>query len=714
MAIQIADNFSYQGKKPLDGRVQFNTLADMVATSADVLYDGCLAYVKGNKKYYTYDSTNDVDDTLGKWRELETGTTGDFIPTSEKGANGGVAELDSSGKVPASQLPSYVDDVKSYPTKNDFPAVGEDDKIYIAKDENASYRWDGEDYVSISSANGLTLGETSSTAYRGDRGKTAYDDSQANKTAIGTLANLTTTEKTNLVGAINEIDNALGGKVDAVQGKGLSENDYSDTDKAIVDGVTNALADKVDKVSGKGLSTNDYDNTEKQKVADAQPKTLATPITVEGVQQTTVEGALGAINNKSGGGGDVSSKADKVTNATAGNFAGLDATGNLTDSGKKPSDFLTQHQDISGKQDVELETPITIGGEEQDTVEDALDALNGAKEDIFRASVMPLATLDDEGKVLQYIGASIPDSYQHNYFYECKAQGTEPETYAWEQVNVQPTSEGDTRIKPEITEIGVRIQDGYRPYIKVDAKTIIPTFENATWEDIALVADLYYNGDVSLEDIQEKWEVGDSKTISLSATDKTAVQDVSVKIVDFAHDDLTDADTEVTKALLTLGFELSENIAIGASADGWQNSTGRTFCNENVYNALPSDIKSFVKTIDRQSDSGGDGTERTIVTTEDKIFIPTSIEFINRNITTNEVVISGYRNMFAIAVGTQYELYKTADIRSKTMVTSSTFTMTYSYSSTPPVCGWQCATANNAGSYVTSNVASGFMPHFCI
>lgn len=44
-------------------------------------------------------------------------------------------------------------------------------------------------------------------------------------------------------------------------------------------------------------------------------------------------------------------KASKVSGATNGNFAGLDSNGNLTDSGKKPSDFLTQHQDISGKVD---------------------------------------------------------------------------------------------------------------------------------------------------------------------------------------------------------------------------------------------------------------------------------------------------------------------------------------------------------------------------
>jgi len=48
---------------------------------------------------------------------------------------------------------------------------------------------------------------------------------------------------------------------------------------------------------------------------------------------------------------DISGKADKVSDATSGNFAGLDANGNLTDSGHKHSDYLTQHQDISGKAD---------------------------------------------------------------------------------------------------------------------------------------------------------------------------------------------------------------------------------------------------------------------------------------------------------------------------------------------------------------------------
>lgn len=98
------------------------------------------------------------------------------IASTLKGANNGVAELDSTGKVPSSQLPSYVDDVLEYNNKSSFPSTGETGKIYIAKDTNKTYRWSGSAYVEISES--LALGETSSTAYRGDRGKTAYDHSQ--------------------------------------------------------------------------------------------------------------------------------------------------------------------------------------------------------------------------------------------------------------------------------------------------------------------------------------------------------------------------------------------------------------------------------------------------------------------------------------------------------------------------------------------------------
>ena len=98
------------------------------------------------------------------------------IPMTQKGTADGVASLDSSGKVPASQLPGFVDDVQEYDNRAAFPPTGESSIIYIAKDKNKTYRWGGSDYVPIGSD--LALGETSSTAYPGDRGKAAYDHSQ--------------------------------------------------------------------------------------------------------------------------------------------------------------------------------------------------------------------------------------------------------------------------------------------------------------------------------------------------------------------------------------------------------------------------------------------------------------------------------------------------------------------------------------------------------
>lgn len=138
------------------------------------------------------------------------------IATTAKGAANGVAELDSTGKVPSSQLPSFVDDVLEYDKQSSFPTTGEAGKIYIAQDTNKTYRWSGSAYVEISAS--LALGETSSTAYRGDRGKTAYEHSQltsgnphnvtksdvglgnvGNFKAVSTVASqgLTNTEKSN-------------------------------------------------------------------------------------------------------------------------------------------------------------------------------------------------------------------------------------------------------------------------------------------------------------------------------------------------------------------------------------------------------------------------------------------------------------------------------------------------------------------------------------
>lgn len=126
----------------------------------------------------TSNSSNPVT-SAGVYTALST-----KVNASAIGSSGGVAELDANGKVPSSQLPSYVDDiVEGYYRTSDgkfykesayeTEIEGETGKIYVSLDTNLPYRWTGSTFTEIPW--GLVLGETSSTAYRGDRGKTAYD-----------------------------------------------------------------------------------------------------------------------------------------------------------------------------------------------------------------------------------------------------------------------------------------------------------------------------------------------------------------------------------------------------------------------------------------------------------------------------------------------------------------------------------------------------------
>ena len=119
------------------------------------------------------------------------GTTDAYTKAQTDALLDGKADL-VDGKIPASELPSYVDDVVEYASTSAFPATGERGKIYIATDTNKTYRWGGTGYVEISES--LALGETASTAYPGNKGKANADAISAIKdgTNIDSFADVET------------------------------------------------------------------------------------------------------------------------------------------------------------------------------------------------------------------------------------------------------------------------------------------------------------------------------------------------------------------------------------------------------------------------------------------------------------------------------------------------------------------------------------------
>lgn len=78
MSLVIWDNFSYQGRNPLDSRMLFDTIAAMKNYNENYLPDITLAFNKEDGKMYVFKRTNEVDEDTGKWREFEGGGTDDY------------------------------------------------------------------------------------------------------------------------------------------------------------------------------------------------------------------------------------------------------------------------------------------------------------------------------------------------------------------------------------------------------------------------------------------------------------------------------------------------------------------------------------------------------------------------------------------------------------------------------------------------------------
>lgn len=179
----FSGNLEVKKDAPLEARSLVNSYADLVKPETWTDEQGgiwkydCMLVSCKDRPGKVYQLSPGADYTkesswilIGDTSELNNKVQ-EFIDS--KGAPNGLASLNESGIIPSAQLPSYVDDVIEVSTFSALPNTGESGKIYITQDTNLTYRWSGTAYVEISQS--LALGETSSTAYAGDKGKATTD-----------------------------------------------------------------------------------------------------------------------------------------------------------------------------------------------------------------------------------------------------------------------------------------------------------------------------------------------------------------------------------------------------------------------------------------------------------------------------------------------------------------------------------------------------------
>lgn len=194
----FSGNLEVKKDAPLEARSLVNSYADLVKPETWTDEQGgiwkydCMLVSCKDRPGEVYQLQPGADYTkqsswilIGDTSELNSKVQ-QFI--NSKGAPNGLASLNESGIIPSAQLPSYVDDVIEVDTFSNLPGTGESGKIYIVQDTNLTYRWSGTDYVEISKS--LALGETSSTAYPGDKGKATTD--KLNKTSDKVVVGPTT------------------------------------------------------------------------------------------------------------------------------------------------------------------------------------------------------------------------------------------------------------------------------------------------------------------------------------------------------------------------------------------------------------------------------------------------------------------------------------------------------------------------------------------
>ena len=269
-------------KENLDAVTGGGTVTGIKGEAEETYRTGQVNITRANIGLGNVDNTSDMDKPVSTAQQAAIedavgALSSTCLPASQKGTPNGVASLDSTGKVPAAQLPSYVDDVieGTYVNATTFhdtegsPVTPESGKLYIDTTTDKEYRWSGTQFSSI--RDGIALGETAETAYAGNKGKANADAIAALQAAQGnyqtkTDETLPTTSKT-VAGAIGEVKGTADGAASAAAAN-------AEAIAGLADGTTPAgKADKLSTPRNLSLSGDVTGSASFDGSADAQIQT---------------------------------------------------------------------------------------------------------------------------------------------------------------------------------------------------------------------------------------------------------------------------------------------------------------------------------------------------------------------------------------------------------------------------------------------------------
>lgn len=285
--------------------VQSSTFTQGLAGKEPTINAGTNAqYFRGDKTWQALNKAavglDNVDNTSDANKPVSSAVSlalGNKLDTSERGAVNGVASLDGTGKVPSSQLPSFVDDVLEFANLGSFPATGESGKIYITLDSNKTYRWSGSAYVEISASPGSTDAVTEGV------GNLYFTEGRVRSTiltGLSTVTNAAISAADSILGALGKLQKQITDLTSSKEGSIAIGNasQYYRGDKSWQD-----LAGAVRSTVLTGLSTVTISAiVATDSVLGALGK-LQAQITDIGISKATVYGSVNLSNVVSGWGG---------------------------------------------------------------------------------------------------------------------------------------------------------------------------------------------------------------------------------------------------------------------------------------------------------------------------------------------------------------------------------------------------------------------------